>query len=303
MEPSLIAENISKKFGKYSIINELSLQIDKETVYGLVGLNGAGKTTLLRLLLGILKPDKGSISVLGVNPWEHREQMYKKFGVVLDNDGFWGNLTIMENLAIYGAAKGVTKKDLETYFDEFWSGTPLFKNDKKVKYLSRGQKMQCGLCRAFLGWPSIFFLDEPALALDMTAYEHLCTMVREARCRGAIVIISSHQLDTIDTLCDRVGILRDNVLMDLPKSNGGNRWVIVTGDTDRSGEILKVNGCSEIVFDHGWHFTIENPETGIPHVVKELVLCGSSVLEVRKESAESSFGETIRNLYLNPPVP
>ena len=297
MSPIIQVQNIGKSFGKYSIIEDLSLQINEGTVYGLVGLNGAGKTTLLRLLLGILKPDKGDISILNANPWTHNSDIYKNMGVVLEHDGFWGNLTVKENLSIYSAAKGISDQETKNYLQEYWRDTDIINTDKKVKHLSRGQKMQCALCRAFLGWPTLFLLDEPALALDITAYDHFCTMVRAARDRGAALIISSHQLDTIDQLCSRVGILRDKNLKELQSNDRSNLWKILTDHSPVWEDLIQKSGGYNLKYDQGWTFEINDPDSSIPQVIYALASAGCSIKEVRRLECGSGFGEAIRNLY------
>ncbi|MDO5576563.1 MAG: ABC transporter ATP-binding protein [Fibrobacter sp.] len=296
MNPIINIENVSKCFGKKLILNGVSVQIESGTVYGLVGLNGAGKTTLLRLLTGLLKPDSGTVSVLKFNPWEHKREYYQKIGVVLENDGFWGNLNIKDNLGIYASAKGLHTADMEKYLDEYWKDSEIYHTTKKVKTLSRGQKMQCAICRAFMGWPEVFFLDEPALALDMTAYEHLCSIVKKARERGAAVIISSHQLDTIDKLCDRVGILQDRQLRELViEKQTLSRWLIDTDNSEQYADVIKNSGGKDIEYDSGFIFKIDNKEK-IPVIIRELVLAGCRINEVKQ--AQNGFGNSIRDYYI-----
>jgi ABC-2 type transport system ATP-binding protein len=243
-------KNLSRSFGKTPILKDISLQAEDSTIYGLAGLNGAGKTTLIRILLGILRKDGGSVEVCGFDPWLHQQEYYRIIGAALESDGFFGNLSIMDNLKIFAEAKKVKWEDAEKYLNDYWRGTDIFSMDmgtnvgadgnrpvpvstnivdngnrlapvtpKKVKYLSRGQRVQCGLCRAFLGWPRICFLDEPTVSLDIKAYEHLKYLVREAKSRGSTILISSHQLELIDDLCDRVGLLRDGHLEELNKGD------------------------------------------------------------------------------------
>lgn len=295
----LQAENLRKSFGKYSVLEDVSLRIDSGTVYGLVGLNGAGKTTFLRLLLGLLRPDCGNISVLDMNPWNHQQHFYKKAGVVLEHDGFWPNLTPKENLSIYSEAKGLTQKDLQKYLNRYWSATELFQSNKKIKHLSRGQKMQCALCRAFLGEASVFFLDEPVLALDMEAYEHFCDLVKDARKRGAALIISSHQLDTIDKLCDRVGILRDKRLSELERTVSENEWIVVTDQNIQWKSLIEQCGGCNITFKDGWKFIINNADEAIPDLIGKLVSAGCSIREVKKLASDNIFSSAIKDIYCN----
>jgi len=211
-------KNLSRSFGKKPILKDISLQVGNDSIYGLVGLNGAGKTTLIRILLGLLRRDGGTAAVNGHDPWLHKTDFYRGIGVALEGDGFCGNLTVRDNLKIFAAAKGVAWGDAEKYLEEYWGETDIITSTKKVKFLSRGQKVQCGLCRAFLGWPKACFFDEPVVSLDFWAYEHFKTLAREAKSRGAALFISSHQLEIIDDLCDRVGLLKDGVLQEIARS-------------------------------------------------------------------------------------
>ena len=298
IKPTIAISDLHKSFGPNRILSGLTLTIDKGTVYGLVGLNGAGKTTLLRLLLGLLKPDTGEIEIAGFYPWSHNETFYSDCGVVLEHDGFWGNLTIEENLKIFTSAKKLDWKEVRSYIDDFWSDTVITTSNKKVKHLSRGQRMQCALCRAFLGWPKIVFLDEPAIALDMTAYDHFKNIVKYAKDNGSTMIISSHQLDTIDDLCDRVGNLINGALkeLEIQMHHGMSQWVLSTGTNTSCKDILLKNGCTKIEDKDGvWTFEIDKPEEKIPAIVKQLVTADFEIYEIKRN--QTGFGDKIRSIY------
>ena len=290
-------ENLKKSFVDSPVLKGVTINIDKDCVYGLVGLNGAGKTTLIRLILGLLKKDFGQISVLGHNPWDHKPQFYRRMGVVLENDGFHGNMTVRENLKFFASAKNIPYKEALTYFDDYWGDTEIFKTDKKVKYLSRGQRVQCGLCRALMGWPQVCIFDEPAVSLDVTAYEHLKAMITEAKKVKSAIIISSHQLETIDDLCDRVGVLRNGVIEELEqKGDCTQGWAIVCDYDNRYREILQSHGASQIHYTNGfWRFTLNNGVQSIPQLVRELVIAGCNISQVRPTKTE--FSDSIKNIY------
>lgn len=300
MPPVIDVKNLSKSFGKQSIIKDLSLEILENDVYGLVGLNGAGKTTLIRLLLGILKPGGGSIAVAGSDPWSHDAALNRRFGVVLEHDGFWGNLTFEQNMRIFAAAKGVSWTVATRYLDEYWSKSPLYNDKKPVKFYSRGQRMQCAICRAFLGTPDFFFFDEPVVALDVDAYEHFSLLVRTARARGATFLISSHQLDAIDDLCNRVGVLRDQRITELKINRrtaaGGSTWELVTDPNARWASIIQeVCGCAAVFRNGAWQFDVINPDAAIPALIARLVQGGCMIRAVAP--AVNGFRDSIRNEY------
>jgi ABC-type multidrug transport system ATPase subunit len=288
--PIIVADTISKAFGKHVVLDGVSLSIQGGTVYGLVGLNGAGKTTALRLLLGLLSPDSGSTSVLTKTSKSKREQIYRRCGVVLDHDGFWGNMTIMENLKFYADAKGLDRDKLHNYLMENWEETGLLKITKQVRHLSRGQKMQCALCRAFMGNPEALFLDEPVLALDIHAYSHFCTLIKKAQERNAAIIISSHQLELIDELCDRVGFLNDKKLTEIKRQNTP-MWTVQADHKDEYRGILEQCGAVNITYHEGWNFMIEDLDK-IPCIVSMLAGVGCKIYGVFQTG--NAFSSAIR---------
>jgi ABC-type multidrug transport system ATPase subunit len=302
----IILENLSKSFGRHVALDACSLSIEPGSIFGLIGLNGAGKTTLIRVLAGLLRPDTGSISVLGCAPWAHEERMYRRLGIVLENDGFSGNLDFLDNLKLFAAAKDLAWPQVDAYLQEFWAdtfiGAESRRPSKKVKYFSRGQRMQCGICRAFLGWPDLYLFDEPTVALDVEAYDHFCGMVRKARNRNSAIVISSHQLSFIEELCDSIGILNNKKLHMMetgtvgPAAGPAQEWMIATESGERFKEIMeKFCGKAVSFSDDAWHFFIEKPHENIPDLVSALCAAGCRVREVRPEKRE--LRDKIRTHY------
>ncbi|MFP4241207.1 MAG: ABC transporter ATP-binding protein [Chitinispirillaceae bacterium] len=289
-------KNVSRSFGGNSILQDVSLQIEKGSIYGLVGLNGAGKTTLIRILLGLLKKGGGELTIGGFDPWRHETDFYRRAGVVLENDGFWGNMTVRDNLRIFAAAKKISWNETQKYFSEYWGDSEIFSTDRKVKFLSRGQKMQCGLCRAYLGWPDVCVLDEPVVSLDLKAYEHFKAIAREARSRGAVQLISSHQLETIDDLCDRVGLLRNGRIEELDHGGAKQSWVIKVLSEGQWDKIVTEQNVEDVEVHEGViRFSVTDVEESIPRIVEALVMAGCRISEVRPSKQE--FSDTIRNIY------
>jgi ABC-2 type transport system ATP-binding protein len=284
-------KNLSKSFGKHTIFDGASVSIEAGSVFGLVGLNGSGKTTLIRLLLGLLRPGKGSICVLGFDPWQHKADYFRRLGVILDNDGFAGNMTVAQNLKIFSEAKRMTWGRVEEYVDEFWHDTFIAKEirggRKKVKLLSRGQKMQCGICRAFLSWPAVYFLDEPMVALDVDASEHFYRLVKHAQLQGSAILISSHQLTAIEDLCDAVGILHNRSITMLKsgaESAQPRPWFVRCASEEKFGRIIEsICGFPPAYSDGSWHFSVLEPDAAVPKIVSGLAAAGCSITEVGPE--------------------
>ena len=297
---SINVENLYKSFGDKKVLHELSLSINPGTIFGLVGLNGAGKTTLIRILLGLLNPDKGKCSVLGMNPVEHDKNYYRRVGVVLEHNGFFGNLSVLDNLSFFAEARGISSNQLNEYFSQHWKSTDIGRDNRSVKYFSRGQKMQCALCRAFMGWPEVYLFDEPVVALDIEAYDQFCEMVHIAQSKEATVIISSHQLDTIEELCTSVGILEKgciNILDTMAKKQKDEIWFIKAEYKDNYKNIIEEVTGSSVEYKEGyWQILISGSANSvIPEIVTKLVSSGCSVYEVKPQ--KESFRKSIKHFY------
>jgi ABC-type multidrug transport system ATPase subunit len=299
-ESSITITDLSKGFEKKEVLRGLSLALHPGTVFGLVGLNGAGKTTLIRILLGLLRADSGACSVLGHDPAKQEKKLYKQIGVILEHNGFFGNLTARENLAFFAEARGVSPAAVREYFEQYWADTALGTDNRSVKYLSRGQKMQCALCRAFLGWPALYLFDEPAVALDLEAYEQFCKLVHTARKQGATIIISSHQLDTIEDLCTAVGVLKNGNIAIIDTDNdarAGEQWLFRTDNHVLYQSIIAgESGVQPAYADGAWHVVFaDNPEKKIAAIITRLVSAGAAISEVRREKEE--YRTTIKRHY------
>ena len=214
------AVEISKKFGLKEIVSKVSLDISAGEVVGLVGLNGAGKTTLLRLLLGLINADSGFAEILNERVSPRNSEILRKVGVILENDGFNGNLTFAENMRFFAKIKRTDGKILQNYLDENWAD--LLKKETGVKTFSKGEKMQCAIARAFLNEPKAIILDEPTTGLDYEQCEKLFTLVKSAQKNGAAIIISSHNFFALDKLCTRVLELKNAKLKDISDGFLGN---------------------------------------------------------------------------------
>ncbi len=296
-ETVITIDNLTKSFGTKTVFDRCSYTIMSGSIFGLVGLNGAGKTTLIRLLSGLLRPDGGELSILGFIPWNHEEKFYRRLGIVLENDGFMGNMDCRDNLKLFADAKGIAWTEIEAYITDFWDDTFIGHEmrfpGKKVKYFSRGQRMQCGLCRAFLGWPDVYFFDEPTVALDVEAYDHFCAMVRHSHKQGGTILISSHQLSFIEDLCGEVAVLDEKKLHRLPGGadrvgeNHPQQWTLAAPGGAVFQEIIERQcGHRAAYSDNAWHFGVDRPDTQIPELVASLCAAGCRIREVRPEKQE-----------------
>lgn len=283
--------DVSRAFSDKEVLSNLSLKISAGEVFGLIGLNGAGKTTLIRTILGLIGRDKGDVSLLGMDPFGQDVSVLSRVGTVLEHNGFYGNLNVSDNLKFYAKARDLTIKDYESFYNEYVSESDVGKKSTQVKFFSRGEKMQCALFRAFMGWPELLIFDEPTVGLDIDAYAQFISMCKTAVDKGSAIFISSHHLEAIDQLCDKIGLLEDGKIKILEEEKKYHTWTIrilnngALEAKDIDFCITKICNSKVTIKDDLYSFRLEHgtPETTIPLIVKALCELGCSIVEVRPE--------------------
>lgn len=207
----IIFENVIKTFGAVKAINRLNLQITEGEVYALLGHNGSGKTTTLRLLLGLLEPDCGRISVYGKNPIKDGDDVRRICGVLSEDVGLYEPLSVYDNLMYYADIYGISRIESNRRIDELLGKFDLF--DKKylpVKGFSTGMKKKVALIRAMLHRPKILLLDEPTNGLDPVSTTDLRNILIElAKEQGTTIIMTTHNLEEVQKMCNKIIILRN----------------------------------------------------------------------------------------------
>jgi ABC-2 type transport system ATP-binding protein len=202
--------DVKKTFGSVTAINGLNLSISEGEVYAFLGHNGAGKTTTLRLLLGLLEPDEGTVSVFGNCPVKDGNAVRSLCGVLSEDVGLYEPLTVYDNLMYYADIYGMNRAQSNERIDELLRRFDLF--DKKgliVKGFSTGMKKKVALIRAMLHRPHILLLDEPTNGLDPVSTTDLRTILSElAKEQGTTIIMTTHNLEEVQKMCDRISIFR-----------------------------------------------------------------------------------------------
>lgn len=207
---NIIFEEVKKKFGSVTAINGLNLTISEGEICALLGHNGAGKTTTLRLLLGLLKPDSGTISVFQKDPIKNGDNIRRICGVLSEEVGLYEPLSVYDNLIYYADIYGFSRDKANRHINELLERFHL--SDKKeviVKGFSTGMKKKVALIRAMLHNPKILLLDEPTNGLDPVSTADLRTMLLElAKEQGTTILMTTHNLEEVQKLCDRIHIFR-----------------------------------------------------------------------------------------------
>lgn len=202
---------LTKSYGGFTAVSELSMHVPKGTVYGFLGPNGAGKSTTMKLLLGLTRPTSGSFTILGMQYPGDRMAILKKAGSMIEAPAFYGNLTGAENLDIIRRILGLPKSAVADAL-ALVGLTPY--GDRLAKWYSLGMKQRLGLAGALLGEPPLLLLDEPTNGLDPAGIHEIRTLIRTLpQMYGCTVLVSSHLLSEMEMMADRVGILNHGRLL------------------------------------------------------------------------------------------
>jgi len=249
MENDLAAESgmaielsgLTKDYGKVRAVHDLTLRVAAGEIYGFLGRNGAGKTTTIRMILGLITPGAGRVSILGQELGTHRAACLASIGYLVESAAAYPNLTVRENLEIHRRLLGappdtveevIASQHLEAY------------RDRRAGRLSLGNRQRLGLARAFLGSPRILVLDEPANGLDPAGIVEIRELLlRLSRDRGVTVFLSSHILGEISLLADRIGIIHQGRLVEEIDSAraaraGSSEIEIAVSDPTRAARVL-----------------------------------------------------------------
>jgi ABC-2 type transport system ATP-binding protein len=211
MDPVIDTHELTKRFGKATALDHLTLSVGPGEVFGFLGPNGAGKTTTVRLLLGIIRASEGSVHVFGHDAWADAVAVHRRVAYVPGELSLWPQLTGGETLALLGALHGPVD---DAYRDELCERFA-FDPSKKVRSYSKGNRQKIGLIAALMTRADLLVLDEPTSGLDPLMEIAFRRCVSEASDRGQTVFLSSHILSEVEALCGRVGILRAGRLVDL----------------------------------------------------------------------------------------
>jgi ABC-2 type transport system ATP-binding protein len=193
---------LTKRFDGLVAVDHLDMEVEQGEIFGLLGPNGAGKTTTIRMLMDIIKPDKGSIRLLG-HPPGHEAQ--ERIGYLPEERGLYRNLKLLECLTYLAVLKGMDRKlaqgRAETLLEQVGLGG---EGSSKVKALSKGMQQKAQLVATLVHDPELVILDEPFLGLDPISTEQVKELIRDLRERGKTVVLSTHQMNQVERMCDRI---------------------------------------------------------------------------------------------------
>ncbi|MBB6426368.1 ABC transporter ATP-binding protein [Sphingopyxis sp. JAI128] len=201
---SVEATGLTKYFGDYKAVDQVSLMVPTGSIYGVLGPNGAGKTTSLRMTLGIIDPDEGSSRVFGERP----QTVRNRIGYLPEERGLYPGMKAREAIAFMGALRGLEWREGRRRAESFMTELGLERVvDEKIRKMSKGMAQMIQLIGSIVHAPDLIVLDEPFSGLDPVNQERLEMLVRRERDRGATILFSTHVMAHAERLCDRIAII------------------------------------------------------------------------------------------------
>jgi ABC-2 type transport system ATP-binding protein len=246
--PAVQIEGITKTFPvplrrqRVMAVKNLSLSVQPGEVYGLLGPNGCGKSTTLKILLGLVTPNSGRALIFGKDSREYRSR--RDVGFLPENPYFYKFLTAAETLAFYGKICGLSGKTLATRIDELIELVGLRDaRDRRVGGFSKGMLQRIGLAQALIQDPGLVVLDEPTAGVDPAGSHQIRDLILDLKKRGKTVLLTSHLLEQVQEICDRVGIMargemiREGSLDDLVRVKNQTEFVIENASPELAAQI------------------------------------------------------------------
>ncbi len=211
-EYSIKAEKLTKKFGKFIAVNEITFDVKKGEIFGFLGANGAGKSTAMRMLCGLLKPTSGIASVAGFDVYKETEKIKRRIGYMSQKFSLYDDLTILENIQFYGGIYGLSKKQILEKSNVLIEKLKLgdIKNEL-IASLPLGWKQKLAFSVAIIHEPEIVFLDEPTGGVDPITRRQFWELIYETAARGITVFVTTHYMDEAE-YCNRISIMTAGVI-------------------------------------------------------------------------------------------
>lgn len=214
------SEKLTKKFGKFIAVNEITFSVDKGEIFGFLGANGAGKTTAMKMLSGLLSPTSGNASVAGFDVYKQPEKIKQNIGYMSQRFSLYEDLTVLENIRFYGSIYGLNSKELKSKSEYLLDLLEIrdMKN-KLLKSLPLGWKQKLAFSIAIIHDPKIVFLDEPTGGVDPVTRRQFWNMIYRAADEGVTVFVTTHYMDEAE-YCGRISMMVDGKIaaLDSPEN-------------------------------------------------------------------------------------
>ena len=285
----LTASHLTRRFDDRVAVDDLSFELAAGEIFALLGPNGAGKTTTLRMLAGLIVPSYGTVHIDGEPMSAEASHLRGRIGFLTEAPGLWDRLTVYENLVVYARLQGVTpaRDVVNRALDLF--GIANRAGDQTAR-LSKGLKQRVALARTLLHNPSIVLLDEPTAGLDPESAHETRALILRLRTEHRSVVISTHNLDEVERVADRVAVLRSRLIaLDTPDALRsrlfGRRVSITLAEPAAKYEpVVRSTGTADVkVEDRTMSIALDGDVLVSPAIVKALVDAGARIVSVIPE--------------------
>jgi len=219
--PIIELTGLTKRYGKFTAVDNLNLSIRKGEVFGFLGPNGAGKSTTILMMLGLTEPTAGTVEVCGINATTHPIEVKQKVGYLPEDVGFYEQMTGVENLCYTAQLNGMPEQEAKEKAVQLMERVGLSEQlKKKTGKYSKGMRQRLGLADVLIKAPEVIILDEPTSGIDPAGVREFITLIRHlSQEEGLTVLFSSHHLDQVQQVCDRVGLFSGGKLLDVVDLN------------------------------------------------------------------------------------
>jgi len=301
------AENLTRKFGDFTAVDDLTLHVNEGEVFGFLGPNGAGKTTTMRMLSCLISKTSGHASIAGYDISNETDalKIRKLIGLIPDNVGLYNELSAYDNLDFYGKLYECSESQRRENIEYFLKMLDVWdKRDESAGNFSKGMKQKLAIARALIHDPEILFLDEPTANLDPESSKTIREFILDLKKENKTIFLNTHNLDEAQRICDKIGIFNTKLrAMGTPKeleeSVWGNKTVIQLKQvTDKILGVLDNISPGNVLNDNNkLIIEVTNPEIENPAIVDAIVGAGGKVQYVTKLSPtlEDAYMKFVRD--------
>ncbi len=283
-ELAVEARNLTKRFGKFVAVDHINLEIRRGENFGLLGPNGAGKTTTIRMITGVIKPSEGYVKVFGIDVARERKKVLKYIGYMPQKFSLYEDLTVEENIRLYGRLQGLTGSLLKERVKELLERFYLWEFRRRLAgKLSGGMKQRLALATALVHDPALLILDEPTAGVDPPLRRKFWEHFRELNREGKTILVTTHYMDEAEN-CDRLALMnRGRIIAEgtpreiKRKALGGDLVEIVfEGDLDPAA----LPGVKSVMEDSSERYllVVEDAGRDLPRIVKRAEELGVKIL-------------------------
>ena len=299
---AIIVEHLTKTFGDFTAVDDLTFSVNKGEVFGLLGPNGAGKTTTVRMLSCLISSTSGNATISGYNITNKDDAMRirKITGIVHDDVGLYENLTAYENLLFFGRMYEAPDKTIKTNIERYLNMLDLWDwKDRQVSSFSKGMRQKVAIARALVHDPTILFMDEPTANLDPEASKVIRETILSLKSEDRTIFLNTHNLDEAQRICDRIGVLKTRMIavdtpVSLEKSMTGRRTNIVL-DAVSEGILDAVRALKPLSLEvQGRTLVLElsDPAKETPVIITSVAAAGGKITTVNET------GASLEDVYL-----